>query len=217
MHTNIEIDDCLEQILTFLSTIWYRIECAAIMSAMEIVTKNNRMRFGDLIFHQICRVAMGMSPAPTIVNLYVTIYEATHLLLNSFLFYLKRFINDGLGIWLHNPDPDVSAANWILFKTLILINAMGLSWTSTKLSKTVIFMDMTIKKQWEPSDHSTICKGYGAVPIHPTCFMPSTWCPNRPHIWPSPPNLPALLERPRHRFEIGWFLPPSTRLRIQGC
>ena len=48
MHTNIEIDDCLEQILTFLSTIWYRIECAAIMSAMEIVTKNNIMSFGDL-------------------------------------------------------------------------------------------------------------------------------------------------------------------------
>ena len=49
---------------------------------------------------------MGMSPAPTIVNLYFAIYKATHILplLNSFLFYLKRFINDGLGIWLHNPD-----------------------------------------------------------------------------------------------------------------
>ncbi len=31
----------------------------------------------------------------------------------------------------------------ILFKTLI--NAMGLRWTSTKLSKRVIFMDMTTK------------------------------------------------------------------------
>ncbi len=112
---------------------------------MEIVMKNNRMRFGNLIFHQICGVAMGMSPAPTIANLYVAIYEAKHILplLDSFLFYRKRFINNGLGIWIHDPDPDVDAPNWILFKTLI--NAMGLKWTSTKLSTKVIFMDMTIK------------------------------------------------------------------------
>jgi hypothetical protein len=112
---------------------------------MEIVVKNNRMRFGDLVFHQIRGVAMGMSPAPMIANLYVAIYEATHILplLNSFLFFLKRFIDDGLGIWLHDPDPDVDAANWILFKTLI--NAMGLKWMSTKLSTKVISMDMTIE------------------------------------------------------------------------
>ncbi len=53
--------------------IWDKTKCAAIMSMMEIVMKNNRMRFGDLTFHQICRVATGMSPAPTIVNLYIAI------------------------------------------------------------------------------------------------------------------------------------------------
>jgi hypothetical protein len=101
---------------------------------MKIVMKNNRMRFGNLVFHQIRGVAMGMSPAPTIANVYVAIYEAMHILplLNSFLFYLKRFINDGLRIWIHDPDPNVDAANWILFNTLI--NGMGLKWTSMKLS-----------------------------------------------------------------------------------
>jgi hypothetical protein len=145
MYTNIEINNCLEQISTFLLMIWDKVKCSAVTSAMEIVMKNNRMRFGDLVFHQIRGVAMGMSPAPTIANLYVAIYEATHILplLNSFLFFLKRFIDDSLGIWLHDPDPDNDAANWILFKTLI--NAMGLKWTSTKLSMKVIFMDMTIK------------------------------------------------------------------------
>jgi hypothetical protein len=145
MYTNIEIDTCLERISTFLLTIWDKVECSAVTSAMEIVIKNNRMRFGDLIFHQIRGVAMGMSPAPTIANLYVAIYKAMHIfpLLDSFLFYLKRFINDGLGIWIPDPDPDVDAANWILFKTLI--NAMGLKWTSTKLSTKVIFTNMTIK------------------------------------------------------------------------
>jgi hypothetical protein len=144
MYTNIKIDNCLEQVSTFLSTNWDKVKCSAAISAMETVMKKNRMKFGDLVFHQICGVAMGISAAPTIANLYVAIYKAMHilLLLNSFLFYLKRFFDDWLGIWLHDPDPDVNAANWILFKTLI--NMMGLRWTSTKLLKTVIFMDMTI-------------------------------------------------------------------------
>jgi hypothetical protein len=91
---------------------------------------------------------MGMSPTPSIVNLYIAIYEAMYILplLNSFLFYLKRFIKDGLGIWLQDPDQDMGFANWILFKTLI--NAMGLRWTSMKLLKRVIFKDMTIKIKW---------------------------------------------------------------------
>jgi hypothetical protein len=144
MYTNIKINNYLERISTFLSTIWDKVECSTVMSAMDIVMKNNRMRVGDLVFHQICGVAMGMSSTPTIANLCVAIYEATHILhlLNSFLFYLKRFIDDGLGIWIHDPDPDVDAANWILFKTLI--NMMGLKWISTKLS-TKFFLDMTIK------------------------------------------------------------------------
>jgi hypothetical protein len=95
MYTNIDIDDCLELISTFLSTIWDKTECAAVTSMMKIVINNNRMRFDDLIFHQNRRVAVGMSPAPTIVNLYVAIYEATHILplLGSFSFFLKRFID----------------------------------------------------------------------------------------------------------------------------
>ncbi len=68
-YTNINIDVCLKCISTFLSTIWDKYKCAAITSAMEIVMKNNQMRFGDLIFHDICGVAMGMSPTSTIANL----------------------------------------------------------------------------------------------------------------------------------------------------
>jgi len=171
MYTNIEIDDCLERISTFLSTIWDKIECAAVTSAMEIVMRNNRIRFGDLIFHQIRGVAMGMSPAPTIANLYVAIYEATHILplLTKFLFSLKRFINNGLGIRLHDPDPDVDAANWILFKTLI--NAMGLRWTSTKLSKKVIFMDMTIE-----ISGSRLVTALYAKPMALYQYIPPTSC-----------------------------------------
>ena len=67
---------------------------------MEIVMKNNRMRFGDLIYHQIRGVAMGMSPAPTIPNLYVAIFELKHIipLLDKFLLFYKRFIDNGFAI-----------------------------------------------------------------------------------------------------------------------
>ncbi len=126
-----------------------------------------------LLFHQIHGVAMGMSPAPTIANLYFAIYEATHIfpLLSSFLFFLKRFINDGLGIWLHDQDPDIHKANWILFKTLI--NAMGLKWTSTKLSKKVIFMDMTMTI--EISGNQLVTSLY-AKPIALYQYIPPTSC-----------------------------------------
>ncbi len=93
---------------------------------MEIVMKNNRMQFGDLIYHQIRGVAMGMSPAPTIANLYVAIYELNHIipLLDKYMMFYKRFIDDGFAIWLHNLNPMITATYWNDFKALI--NAMGL-------------------------------------------------------------------------------------------
>jgi hypothetical protein len=52
---------------------WDNYDCKVVKEAMEIVIKNNRMRIGDLIYHQIRGIAMGMSLAPTIANLYVAI------------------------------------------------------------------------------------------------------------------------------------------------
>ncbi len=69
MYTNIDIDNSISRISSYLKELWDEYECKAIVDAMEIVMKNNRMRFGNLIYHQICIVAMGMSPAPTIANL----------------------------------------------------------------------------------------------------------------------------------------------------
>ncbi len=112
---------------------------------MELVMKNNRIRFGQLIYHQIRGVVMGMSPAPTIANLYVSIYEATHilpLLLSKYILFYKRFINNGFAVWLHDLDPTINAKNWTDFQAIC--NAMGLSWTFKSPCKKLIFMDMTI-------------------------------------------------------------------------
>jgi hypothetical protein len=101
---------------------------------------------------------MGMSPAPTIANLYVAIYEATHILplLNSFLFYLNRFINNDLGIWLHNPDPDVDAANWILFKIQDPHQRNGPQMDVHEAIKESYFYGYDYPNQREPISHSTI-------------------------------------------------------------
>ena len=42
--------------------------------------RNNRMRFGDLIVKQIRGIAMGMSPAPPIVNIDVALHEEREVL-----------------------------------------------------------------------------------------------------------------------------------------
>jgi hypothetical protein len=66
MYTNININYSIKRILTFLPNIWDKHECKAVKKAMDIVMKNNQMQFSDFIYHQICSVAMGMSPAPTV-------------------------------------------------------------------------------------------------------------------------------------------------------
>jgi hypothetical protein len=129
MYTNIDINDSINQITKFLSEIWDKYDCKAVEKAMNIVMRNNCMQFGDLIFCQTCGVAMDMSPAPTIANLYVAIYEPDHIipLIGSYLMYYKRFINDGFAVWLHDNDPTTIVSNWDNFKNIC--NVMGLSWT----------------------------------------------------------------------------------------
>jgi hypothetical protein len=57
---------------------------------------------------------MGMSPAPTIANLYISIFEKQHLLPGnpSHLYFLRRFIDDGFGIWLTDPNPTTDELEW---------------------------------------------------------------------------------------------------------
>jgi hypothetical protein len=56
----------------------YGFSSAALLEALELVMFNNHMRFGDIIVKQISGIATGMSPVPTIANLYVAVYEKVH-------------------------------------------------------------------------------------------------------------------------------------------
>jgi hypothetical protein len=43
----------------------------------------------------------------------VAIYELNHIipLLEKYLLFYKRFINNGFAIWLHDPDPTMDEKN----------------------------------------------------------------------------------------------------------
>jgi hypothetical protein len=85
------------------------------------------MRFNNIFVKQHKGIAMGMSPAPTIANPYVSLFEARHISPGNprHLSFLQRFIDDGFGIWLTDPGPTTDELEWIFFKTLI--NSMGLT------------------------------------------------------------------------------------------
>ncbi len=146
MYTKIDINDSIKQISTFLAKTWDIYDCKVVKEAMEIAMKNNCMKFGNLIYHQICGVAMGVSPTPTIANLYVPIYERNHIIPLvgvKYLMFYKRFIDDRFAVWLHNKDPTTNASTWNDFKACI--NAMGLNWTFKSPRKKLTFMDTTIQ------------------------------------------------------------------------
>jgi hypothetical protein len=88
---------------------------------------------------------MGMSPAPTIANLYVAIYMEMHVLqyFPTTVLYLCCFIDDGLGVWLHDPDPMTDEKNWKEFQDCL--HASGLKWIFSDLSREVVFMDLRLK------------------------------------------------------------------------
>ena len=63
--------------------------------------------------------------------------------MGTFLLWLKHFVDDGFGIWLHAADPAIDAANWEIFKAVI--NSGGLQWTFSPRGKKVVFLDMIVE------------------------------------------------------------------------
>ena len=96
MYPSIITSDCLACLSGYLAKVEvsgkYGFSSTALLEAIELIMFNNRMQFGDIIVKQISGIAMGMSPAPTIANLYVAIYEESHVLkfLPSPVLYLCR-------------------------------------------------------------------------------------------------------------------------------
>jgi len=185
MYPSINTTDCLARLNTYLSqeeiSGKYGFSPVALLEAIELVMSNNRMRFGDIIVKQISGIAMGMSPAPAIANLYVAIYEESHVLkfLPSPVLYLRRFIDDGFGIWLHDPDPETDEKNWTEFNNCL--NASGLKWIFSNRSQEVVFMDLRLTIEGRQIKSSLYAK-----PMALHLYLP-------PHSCHAPGVLPGLI------------------------
>ena len=80
MYTKIDTEDCIARLSAFLldestKKKFPHYSATPLITAIKIVMRNNRMRFGDIIVRQLIGIAMGMSPAPSLANLYVAIHE----------------------------------------------------------------------------------------------------------------------------------------------
>jgi hypothetical protein len=149
IYPNINTAQCIEWLSNYLTdpniSSRFGYSPAALLDAIKLVMENNCMKFGDVIVKQVSGIAMGMSPAPTIANLFMAIYENTHVLqyVPNVVLYLCRFIDDGIGIWLHDPDPTIDKTNRLNFQTCL--NNNGLKWVFSKRSDEVVFMDLRLK------------------------------------------------------------------------
>ena len=99
------------------------------------------MRFGDLIFQQLVGVALGISPAPPIANIYFAIFELHNIFeqFQNFLLLYLRFIDDGTAIWQHGDNE--TEDNLVFEDFKIAINKSGLTWEFTKSGHAIYFTD----------------------------------------------------------------------------
>ncbi|KAL7535219.1 hypothetical protein ACHAWF_005091 [Thalassiosira exigua] len=81
----IDTNNCIERLSNFLRSAackaaFTHLVVEALIKALVMVMKNNRMKAKDLIVLQLICIAMGMLPAPTTTNLYVAFLEIAEVL-----------------------------------------------------------------------------------------------------------------------------------------
>ena len=166
-------DLCLERISTWLEKkkSFKGKHLQAICQALEIVLKNNRLVCGDLFAKQIKGIATGTSPATSIANLFLGIFEEEEIIdqFKPSLPFLKRFIDDGCGIWKHHPNAITDESLWQAFKNKM--NESGVKWIFSKREKHAVFLDMNITLK-----HSSVITSLFSKPLNLYLYIPPTSC-----------------------------------------
>jgi hypothetical protein len=104
--------------------------------------RSNIFQFGDTYWKQTRGCAMGTSAAVNYAYLYVGLLEVQRLLprFETCLPFFKRFIDDGIGVWLPQPNDRLA---WEAF--LRCLNQWGtLRWTCNSHVDNIIFLDLQI-------------------------------------------------------------------------
>lgn len=142
MYTNIDTSHALHLISEFLKrpTTWIppEIHPDSLVKALHLLMRHNVFRFGDTYWLQMSGTAMGTPPAPMYATLYFAILELDHLPKEPNLFFYRRYIDDGIGIWLPS-----NVNSWTHFRDSF--NSLcSLEWEFSPLHTQVDFLDMTI-------------------------------------------------------------------------
>ena len=151
MYTNIDTAHAIPSISQFLLLDRYgryivqetKVHVPLLIDALSLIMGNNHFRFDDTYWHQISGTAMGTPPACMYATLYYAVHEISFLrtFRTSIPFY-KRFIDDVVGIWFHDPDPIKDLDNWNAFQATLPYGS--LTWNVTDRARQLDFMDLTI-------------------------------------------------------------------------
>jgi hypothetical protein len=135
MYTNIDTSHALETLADTLPP--------HVLEALTIIMKSNVFQFSDRFFIQEDGTAMGSPPA----CMWATIYFAPHenklsQKFREWLLLYKRYIDDGLGIWLWTGTPECITA-WKAFKAEM--QTFGkLRWDFEEPDTTQVFLDLRL-------------------------------------------------------------------------
>ena len=120
----------------------------AVVEAAKLVMRNNFFQFGDRYYKQIRGTAMGTNAAVPWAIIYYAAHEEALLIpkyMNNLskLLFCKRFIDDGLGVWLGDGDTE-DCATFNAFKHDLDQHGV-LRWEATKPTHKLDFLDVTIE------------------------------------------------------------------------
>jgi hypothetical protein len=146
MYSNIDTDHGINVLTRWLRDYCNDLpKCMLLDFVIEALTKimrSNIFQFGDTYWKQTRGCAMGTSTAVNYAYLYVGLLEVQRLLprFKTCLPFFKRFIDDGIGVWLPQPNDRLA---WEAF--LRCLTQWGtLRWTCDGHVDNLIFLDLQI-------------------------------------------------------------------------
>jgi hypothetical protein len=120
MYTNIPTEAALNAIDWFLLTRNDPLR-TVIMQGLSIILNATYFTFGDSIWKQVHRIAMGTPVAPIIATLFVGFYEETSIIsiFSANIRLYLRYLDDTSIVWNHLQDPfsfnkfsEIKANSW---------------------------------------------------------------------------------------------------------
>jgi hypothetical protein len=143
MYTNIELEFRISTVKEWLETttnLPTNFPTKLVMDALDVIMNQDVFQFDDTFWHQDTGTAMGLPCACLYVTLIYALHEFVRVLqlYRKIIAYMKRFINDMLGIWAGEDEQE-----WLRFKAA-LDGSGKLKWITSERMKEVIFLDLCI-------------------------------------------------------------------------